>query len=84
MSAGKFTLSYPARVQISRLTKADKTAIANVFASDRVKTSPNTKIATGGRFVTRVGAKRVLWAPKLNDQPEILSIVDRSFLSKAE
>jgi hypothetical protein len=83
MSVGGFTLSYPAMIQLSLLTEADKDALSALFAGDPLKRPEVTKATADGRFVSRMGGKRVLWRKANDDQPEILSIVDRSYLPEA-
>lgn len=79
MSAGKFNVSYPAIAQLALLAATEKVALNNLFASDAIN-QPDTTRATGdGRFVSRVGNKRVLWRRLARQKPEILSIVDQSF-----
>jgi hypothetical protein len=83
MSPGRFKLSYSARAQLSLLTKAERDALSALFAGDPSRTPEVTKAMADGRFVSRIGRKRVLWRKASDDRPEILSIVDRSFLSEA-
>lgn len=84
MIPDRFTLSYQAQVQASFLTKADKSALAELFAGDPTNRPDMTKAMEDGRFVSRIGDKLVLWHKAGNHRPEVLSIIDRSFLPAAE
>ncbi|MEL6064940.1 MULTISPECIES: hypothetical protein [unclassified Methylobacterium] len=80
MRAGKFKVSYPASTQLALLANAEKAALTRLFSSDEIEQPETTKPISGGRFVSRLGSKRVLWQRQSADsQPEILSIVDHSF-----
>jgi hypothetical protein len=57
--------------------------LSALFAGDPTGRPDVTKAMADGRFVSRIGGKRVLWHKDRDDLPEILSIVDRSFLSEA-
>jgi hypothetical protein len=83
MSASTFRLSYPAQAQLLLLTNADKTALDGLFATDPLQRPDVTKAMSDGRFVSRIGKKLILWRKANDDQPEIISIVDRSFLPEA-
>jgi hypothetical protein len=82
MNLGGFALSYPAQAQLSLLTTADKDALSALFAGDP-KRPDVTKAMADGRFVSRIGGKLVLWRRASDDRPEIMSIVDRSFLPES-
>jgi hypothetical protein len=84
MIPDRFTLSYQAQVQASFLTKADKAALSRLFAGDPINRTDVTKAMEDGRFVSRIGDKLVLWRKVSDDRPEVLSIIDRSFLPAAE
>jgi hypothetical protein len=79
MSAGKFDVSYPAGAQMALLGHDEKTALAEFFSSDRIDQPETTKATGDGRFVSRLGTKRVLWRRSPQRKPEIISIVDKSF-----
>jgi hypothetical protein len=83
MNAGRYRLSYPAQAQFSLLTRADKAALAGLFAGDPLARPEATRAIEDGRFVSRIGSKNVLWRKANDSRPEILSIVDRSFLTEA-
>lgn len=79
MSAGKFNVSYSAIAQLSLLPAAEKAELTRLFSGTSLN-QPETTRATGdGRFISRVGSKRVLWRRVPSEKPEILSIVDQSF-----
>lgn len=79
MSAGKFNVSYSAVAQLASLPAAEKAALTRLFSGAALD-QPETTRATGdGRFVSRLGSKRVLWRRAPRQKPEILSIVDQSF-----
>lgn len=80
MSAGKFKVSYSAAAQLALLPLAEKTALRRLFSSNEIEQPGTTKPTGDGRFVSRLGSKRVLWRRHASDsKPEILSIVDSSF-----
>lgn len=80
MSAGKFDVSYSAVAQLASLAPAEKSALNRLFASSRIERPETTRPTGDGRFVSRLGSKRVLWRREnSNSTPEILSIVDQSF-----
>lgn len=80
MSSDEFEVSYPAATQLSLLSAAEKKQLVSLFSSDAIH-RPDTTEATGdGRFVSRLGNKRVLWRATPQNGREIVSIVDRSFL----
>lgn len=79
MSAGKFKFSYPASVQMAMLPAGEKAALTRLFSSSNLESPPKTKRTADGRFVSRVGQKRVLWRKMENNLPEILAIVDKSY-----
>jgi hypothetical protein len=80
MSASKFTLSYPARTQLSLREKDDKDALSALFAGDPLQGPEVTRPIHDGRFVSQTGRMLVLWRQASSGLPEILSIVDRSYL----
>jgi hypothetical protein len=84
MIPDRFTLSYQAQVQASFLTKAEMAALSELFAGDPINRTDVTKATDDGRFVSRIGDKLVLWRKAGDDRPEVLSIIDRSFLPAAE
>lgn len=79
MSAGKFHVSYSAAAQMALLPRNEKAALTKLFSSDDIDRPETTKATGDGRFVSRVGSKRVLWHRSSQRKPEILSIVDKSF-----
>ena len=80
MSAGKFKITYSAATQLASLPKAEKVALERLFSSNEINESSTTKPTGDGRFVSRLGSKRVLWRrSSLHTKPEILSIFDQSF-----
>lgn len=80
MRTGKFKISYPAAAQLALLPQAEKAALKRLFTSDEIEQPETTKPISDGRFVSRLGNKRVLWRRQSSDNaPEILSIVDHSF-----
>jgi hypothetical protein len=79
MSAGKFNVSYCALAQMALLPATEKAALTRLFSSNEID-QPTTTHPTGdGRFVSRLGNKRVLWRQSGSQKPEIISIVDRSY-----
>lgn len=83
MSAGTFMLSYPARTQLSLLTKAEISALASLFEGNPLERPGVTRQTGDGRFVSRIGRKRVLWRWIENGRAEVLSIIDRSYSPQA-
>lgn len=80
MSAGKFKVSYSAAAQLALLPQAEKLALKRLFSSHEIEQPTTTKPTGDGRFVSRLGSKRVLWRrSSSHTKPEILSIVDQSF-----
>ncbi len=79
MSAGKFRISYSAAAQMALLPREEKAALNKLFMSDEIDRSATTKATGDGRFVSRLGSKRVLWRLSEQKKREILSIVDQSF-----
>jgi hypothetical protein len=79
MSAGKFNVSYAASAQMALLPREEKAALTRLFSSDQIDQTATTKAMGDGRFVSRLGSKRVLWRRSPQEKPEILSIVDQSF-----
>ena len=79
MSAGKFHISYSAAAQMALLPREEKAALTKLFSSDEIDRPATTKATGDGRFVSRLGSKRVLWRRSAQKKPEILSIVDQSF-----
>lgn len=79
MSAGKFKVSYPAIVQVALLAAPEKAALTKLFSSSELDQPTVTRPAGEGRFVSRLGEKRVLWRRTERRKPEILSIVDKSY-----
>lgn len=79
MSAGKFKISYSAATQMALLHPLEKAALTRLFSSDKIDQPATTKATGDGRFVTRLGDKRVLWRRPPRSKPEIISIVDQSF-----
>jgi hypothetical protein len=83
MSAGKFNISYSAAAQMALLPRNEKAALTKLFSSDEIDRPATTKPTGDGRFVSRLGSKRVLWRRSPEREPEILSIVDKSFAKSA-
>jgi hypothetical protein len=80
MSAGKFKVTYSAAAQLASLAPAEKVALKQLFSNNDFEQPPTTKRIDDGRFVSRLGSKRVLWSRSTpGSMPEILSIVDDSF-----
>lgn len=79
MSAGKFRISYSAAAQMALLLSEEKAALTKLFSSAEIDQPGTTKATGDGRFVSRLGSKRVLWRRSPQKKPEILSIVDQSF-----
>ena len=79
MSAGKFDVSYVAAAQMAMLPRKEKDALTRLFSGDEIEQPSTTKATGDGRFVSRLGSKRVLWRRSSKEKPEILSIVDQSF-----
>ena len=79
MSAGKFNVSYSALAQIALLPATEKAALTRLFSSDDIDRPTITHATGDGRFVSRLGNKRVLWRRLGRQKPEIISIVDRSY-----
>lgn len=79
MNAGKFHLSYSAAAQMARLSREEKAALTRLLSSGETDQPSSTTATSDGRFVSRLGSKRVLWRRSQQKQPEILSIVDQSF-----
>ncbi|NIJ34085.1 hypothetical protein [Sphingomonas oligoaromativorans] len=79
MSAGKFNVSYSALAQMALLPAPEKAALTRLFSSNDVNLPANTAPTADGRFVSRLGDKRVLWRRSAKKKPEIISIVDRSY-----
>jgi hypothetical protein len=79
MSAEEFNVSYSAAAQMALLGQEEKAALTTLFSSERIDQPATTKATGDGRFVSRLGSKRVLWRRLPHTKPEILSIVDQSF-----
>ncbi len=79
MSAGKFNVSYSAITQMALLPAAERAELAKLFSSGDIDRPAITRRTSDGRFVSRLGNKRVLWQRVAHQKPEILSIVDRSY-----
>lgn len=75
-----FDVAYPARAQVSRLGKAEKDALVRFFSSrDQLHSPEVTKKLDGGRYISRILTKRVLWSEHSGRKPEVLSVVDQSY-----
>ena len=69
-----FEVAAPAALQVAGLTDAEKSElIRSLVDGEGVVTTPK------GHFVSRIGAKRVLWARTENGKPVVLSILDSSY-----
>lgn len=79
MSPGNFRVSYSAVAQLAMLPAAEKAALKRLFATAEVEGSHVTKATGDGRFVSKLGMKRILWRKTPRQKPEILAIVDQSF-----
>lgn len=80
MSATRFNITYSAAAQLASLPQAEKAALKRLFSSSEIDQPTMTKPTGDGRFVSRLGSKRVLWRRSSSQtKPEILSIVDQSF-----
>lgn len=75
-----FSVAYPAKAQVSRLGKAEKDALERLFSSeDRLHSPDVTKKLEGGRYISRILTKRVMWSETSGRKPEVLSVVDQSY-----
>ncbi|MDO9426879.1 MAG: hypothetical protein Q7T93_08585 [Methylobacterium sp.] len=79
MSVDKFAVASSARMQVDRLPPPEKRALTRLFSGDAFARPENTQPTPTGRFVSRLGARRVLWQRSDGGRPEILSILDRSY-----
>ncbi|MCD2317226.1 hypothetical protein LQ954_13850 [Sphingomonas sp. IC-11] len=79
MSAGTYKVSYSALAQLALLPAAEKAELTRLFSSSDMHQPELTRATSDGRFVSKVGSKRVLWRRAARQKPEILSIVDQSF-----
>lgn len=79
MSARKFDLSYVANTQMALLERREKEALVELFSGHQIDLPTMTRSTGDGRFVSRLGAKRILWRRSQAGRPEILSIIDQSF-----
>jgi len=61
------------------LPSTEKAALKRLFSSDEINKPTTTEAIADGRFVSRLGNKRVLWQRLPRKKPEIISIVDRSY-----
>jgi hypothetical protein len=60
----------------------EKAELKRLFSGNPIDRPEITRQTTDGRFVSKVGAKRVLWRRSSREKPEILSIVDQSFAGR--
>lgn len=74
--------SYSATAQRLMLPKREMEALRKLFDRDPMRPEVTKKI-TNGRYISRVGGKRVLWRVTSDERVEILSVVDGSYLSEA-
>jgi hypothetical protein len=79
MSGGKFDISYSALAQMALLPRSEKEALTRLFSGDELDKPGITHATNDGRFVSRLGSKRVLWRRSSRQKPEIISIVDQSY-----
>lgn len=83
MSGSKFNIANSAAMQMAMLPREDKAALNKaldgLFSSADVESSTTTRATGAGRFVSRLGTKRILWRRSDQKKPEVLSIVDQSF-----
>ena len=79
MSAGDFDVSYFAVAQMALLPAEDKAALKRLFSTAAFERADTTRATGDGRFVSKLGSKRVLWRRSGRQKPEILSIVDQSY-----
>ena len=79
MSDILFKVATSAQMQVDRLPGSERQALTRLFSGEEMTNPKNTMRTSTGRFVSRLGARRVLWQPSEGGQPEILSILDRSY-----
>ena len=79
MSTEKFNVSYSALAQMALLPAREKKALQQLFSSNDIDNPTTTRPTGDGRFISRLGNKRVLWRRAGRQKPEILSIVDKSY-----
>lgn len=74
-----FSVAYEARIQVSRLSSTEKAELDRLFSESRPKAASVPTPDPEQHFVSRLGAKRVLWRMGERGIPEILSVLDRSY-----
>jgi len=79
MNVDRFNVASSARMQVDRLPPPEKRALTRLFSGDAFANPETTKPISTGRFVSRLGARHVLWQRSASGRPEILSILDRSY-----
>jgi hypothetical protein len=77
-AVAKYDVSYPAQVQVERLSPTEKKELLHLFADPNLDLTTK-KVAPSGNSVSRLGStKRVVWKRSDNGKPVILSVVDRA------
>jgi hypothetical protein len=78
MQTKTYDVSYPAQVQVDRLSPVEKRQLLHLFA-DPNSALIATKVVPSGNSVTRLGStKRVVWKRLDSGKPVILSVVDKA------
>jgi len=79
VSGPKYIVSYPARLQVERLSEPERSALSSLFATIEPERTPHTHRISNGSYVSRLkNTRRVLWR-QTKEGPEILSVVDSSY-----
>ncbi|WP_046866851.1 hypothetical protein [Microvirga massiliensis] len=79
MDRSSYEVQYSARLQVELLPESEKADLDRLFADpERLKAETLQEISEG-RFVARLGSKRVLWRRTPEGKPEVLGILDRSY-----
>jgi hypothetical protein len=78
MQSQKYEVSYPAQVQIERLSPTEKKELLSLFADPELDLTTKV-VAPSGNSVSRLGStKRVVWKRSDSGKPVILSVVERA------
>jgi hypothetical protein len=78
MQSQKYEVSYPAQVQIERLSPTEKKELLSLFADPKLEVTTKT-VVPSGNSVSRLGpTKRVVWKRSASGTPIILSVVERA------
>ncbi|WP_413989129.1 hypothetical protein ACMDCR_24485 [Labrys okinawensis] len=78
MTTANFDNSYSAIAQMALLSAADRAALVRLFSSNPMEQAGTSSAMPDGRYISKVGTKRILWRRTSRQKPEILSIVDQS------